>query len=144
MIKLSNDMVDRLLFCLLVIMVSSIMILIIIISDDFYIDINKNNLIRFGAMLFYLLCFIIGVLIASYNKIIDFCYKYKIIYRMKLFERLYIYKRDNDPVYGCKLYKEDGCSHVDGILCDYPNCSILNEYLNKNKEIEKINNCSIK
>ena len=76
MIKLSNDMVDRLLFCLLVIMVSSIMILIIIISDDFYIDINKNNLIRFGAMLFYLLCFIIGVLIASYNKIIDFCYKY--------------------------------------------------------------------
>lgn len=28
----------------------------------------------------------------------------------------------NDPVKKCTLYKEEGCSHVDGLLCDYPNC----------------------
>ena len=36
-----------------------------------------------------------------------------------------------DPVYSCDLYKEIGCSHVDGILCDYPKCSMLKEYKDK-------------
>ena len=36
-----------------------------------------------------------------------------------------------DPVYSCDLYKEIGCSHVDGILCDYPECSMLKEYKEK-------------
>ena len=34
----------------------------------------------------------------------------------------------NDPVKGCDVYKNVGCTHVDGFLCDYPNCSILKEY----------------
>lgn len=41
----------------------------------------------------------------------------------------------NDPVHNCKLYKEQGCSHVDGMLCDFPNCSMNNEYVKeKNNE----------
>ena len=35
----------------------------------------------------------------------------------------------NDPVRKCELYKKEGCSHVDGLLCDYHNCSMLKEYL---------------
>jgi len=34
-----------------------------------------------------------------------------------------------DPVVGCKLYKDDGCAHVDGYLCDFPDCQMLKEYL---------------
>jgi len=35
---------------------------------------------------------------------------------------------DDDPVEQCDLYKEKGCAHVDGLLCDYPNCSMNNEF----------------
>jgi hypothetical protein len=41
----------------------------------------------------------------------------------------------NDPVKGCDVYKDIGCTHVDGFLCDYPNCSILKGY----KMNERIN-----
>jgi hypothetical protein len=34
----------------------------------------------------------------------------------------------NDPVKHCSVYKEIGCAHVDGYLCDYPDCSILKDY----------------
>lgn len=27
-----------------------------------------------------------------------------------------------DPVYRCVLYKNHGCAHVDGLLCDFPKC----------------------
>ena len=36
--------------------------------------------------------------------------------------------RKNDPVKGCKLYKAEGCSHVDGLLCNFPKCSMQSEY----------------
>lgn len=42
-----------------------------------------------------------------------------------------IFDQSNDPVYSCDLYrdKEHGsCAHVDGPLCDFPNCSMLAEY----------------
>ena len=32
-----------------------------------------------------------------------------------------------DPVRSCNIYKTIGCSHVDGFLCDFPNCNILKE-----------------
>ena len=32
--------------------------------------------------------------------------------------------RKNDPVQFCEVYKEDGCSHVDGPLCDMRTCSL--------------------
>lgn len=34
-----------------------------------------------------------------------------------------------DPIKHCSLYKNLGCSHVDGLLCDFPNCSMLTNYL---------------
>lgn len=34
-----------------------------------------------------------------------------------------------DPVKHCPVYKNEGCSHVDGYLCDYPSCSIVKEYM---------------
>ena len=41
----------------------------------------------------------------------------------------------NDPVKGCDLYKNEGCCHVDGILCDYPKCSMLKEYIELHEEM---------
>lgn len=38
----------------------------------------------------------------------------------------------NDPVKKCELYKKEGCSHVDGILCDYPKCSMLEAFRKEN------------
>jgi hypothetical protein len=35
-----------------------------------------------------------------------------------------------DSVTCCKVYKEIGCSHVDGFLCNMNTCSILGEYKN--------------
>ena len=42
----------------------------------------------------------------------------------------------NDPVINCKVFKDLGCSHIDGMLCDFPECSINKEYL---REIEIFN-----
>ena len=33
-----------------------------------------------------------------------------------------------DPVKECELYQDEGCSHVDGFLCDVENCSELQDY----------------
>lgn len=35
---------------------------------------------------------------------------------------------DNDPVYKCKVYIDEGCAHVDGMLCDMNDCSTLEEF----------------
>ena len=43
----------------------------------------------------------------------------------------------NDPVKRCQLYKDKGCSHVDGYLCDFPNCSMNIEYINSKKKEEQ-------
>ena len=36
-----------------------------------------------------------------------------------------------DPVKHCDVYKEDGCSHVDGYLCDFEKCDIRLEWAQK-------------
>lgn len=36
-----------------------------------------------------------------------------------------------DPVKHCTLYKEEGCSHVDGMLCDFETYSMRVGYDNK-------------
>ena len=36
-----------------------------------------------------------------------------------------------DPVKHCTLYKEEGCAHVDGMLCDFNTCSMRVGYDNK-------------
>lgn len=43
-----------------------------------------------------------------------------------------IFDRSNDPVYSCDLYRDKdagSCAHVDGPLCDFPGCSMLEEYI---------------
>jgi hypothetical protein len=35
-----------------------------------------------------------------------------------------------DPVRYCNLYKQKGCSHVDGFLCDFNTCSMRIDYDN--------------
>ena len=42
-----------------------------------------------------------------------------------------------NPVKYCEVYKNEGCCHVDGLLCDYPNCSILEDYKSKENERTK-------
>ena len=36
--------------------------------------------------------------------------------------------RSNDPVYSCEVYNSQGCSHVDGFLCDMATCDILKKH----------------
>ena len=43
-----------------------------------------------------------------------------------------------DPVKHCTLYKEEGCSHVDGILCDFDTCSMRINYENKYTALVKL------
>ena len=45
----------------------------------------------------------------------------------------------NDPVHNCRLYKEQGCSYVDSMLCDFPNCSMNNEYVKEKEDESKSN-----
>lgn len=43
-----------------------------------------------------------------------------------------------DPVTDCNVYKEKGCCHVDGLLCDFKTCSMRIDYENKYKAILKL------
>lgn len=38
-----------------------------------------------------------------------------------------IFSRKNDPVYSCIVFKQSGCSHVDGMLCDFETCDMRKE-----------------
>jgi hypothetical protein len=47
-----------------------------------------------------------------------------------------IFDKSNDPVYNCEVYrdKENGsCAHVDGPLCDFPDCSLRKQYLEEKR-----------
>jgi hypothetical protein len=35
----------------------------------------------------------------------------------------------SDPVKHCEVYKNEGCIHVDGLLCNYPHCDIREQYV---------------
>ena len=50
---------------------------------------------------------------------------------MKLGKILKLLKsiKDDDPLYSCMVYKDLGCSHIDGFLCDFPDCSMNKKYL---------------
>lgn len=37
--------------------------------------------------------------------------------------------RDGDPVKHCEVYREIGCTHVDGYLCDMETCGIREKFL---------------
>jgi len=40
----------------------------------------------------------------------------------------------NDPIKDCQLYNDKGCSYIDGFLCNFPSCSMNEEYI---KNIKK-------
>ena len=52
-----------------------------------------------------------------------------VLKRIKKFFTDWKYIHQNDPVKKCELYKNEGCSHADGMLCDFPNCSMNNDYI---------------
>jgi hypothetical protein len=45
--------------------------------------------------------------------------------------------RNGDPVKHCEVYKEIGCAHVDGYLCDMGTCGIREKFLNGTLEYLK-------
>jgi hypothetical protein len=47
--------------------------------------------------------------------------------------------RSTDPVYNCPVFLNEGCAHVDGPLCDYPNCNIIKEYKSKTDIVNEYN-----
>lgn len=48
---------------------------------------------------------------------------------IKFIKRIYYRIKNLDPVLKCPVYKKEGCSHVDGPYCDFPDCPILHEYM---------------
>ena len=49
--------------------------------------------------------------------------------------------KNNDPVRYCEVFKHKGCSHVDGFLCDFPICNVLQDYrteLERSYKLKKI------
>lgn len=45
-----------------------------------------------------------------------------------------IFGRKDDPVRHCDVYKKEGCTHVDGMLCNMKTCDILINFREKNSE----------
>lgn len=43
---------------------------------------------------------------------------------------------EGDPLKNCALFKEKGCSHIDGMLCDFPNCEMNEKYIAEKKSQE--------
>ncbi len=39
-----------------------------------------------------------------------------------------MFESSSDPVKNCNLYKQIGCAHVDGYLCDMKTCSARKEF----------------
>ena len=50
--------------------------------------------------------------------------------------------KEDDPVYSCEFYLENGCSHVDGYLCKMSTCNILEEFKLRNS-LNKPKRCTI-
>lgn len=44
-------------------------------------------------------------------------------------KRLWWRWRNSDPVSKCPVYREEGCAHVDGMLCKFPDCHIYHEHM---------------
>lgn len=48
---------------------------------------------------------------------------------LKKIKRLWYRWRNSDPVKRCDVYLTEGCSHVDGMLCNFPDCDIYHKYM---------------
>ena len=52
--------------------------------------------------------------------------KLSVVGRLK---KAYYRWRNSDPVKKCPVYQKQGCSHVDGMLCKFPDCSTYRKYM---------------
>lgn len=52
---------------------------------------------------------------------------FKII--IKRIKRFFFRLKNSDPFYHCPVWKNEGCSHVDGLICNFPNCTTMHEYM---------------
>ena len=43
---------------------------------------------------------------------------------IKRIKKFFFKLKNNDPLFNCEYHKQCGCVHVDGPLCDFPNCDI--------------------
>lgn len=132
--KISNDNLSKIGMIVFVTMV-------LIINICIFLEVIFEKSVFIKIMVYYsFIVSILFLLLSLYNMIAKYItfdifsfFKKKIIF----FKRRFILRFKDDPVYACKVYRKEGCSHVDGILCDYPNCSILKEYLD-NKRYKNI------
>ena len=63
-------------------------------------------------------------------------YSVQVIDAMDDIEELYY--KGKDPVRHCEVYKEIGCSHVDGYLCNMSDCSIRRGYRNDQVHLHRL------
>lgn len=72
---------------------------------------------------------------------------------MKIFDKIKSFidtVNTQDPIKHCTLYKKEGCSFVDGPLCDYPYCQMNKKFISNIfkdlgiKKYGKTNNICIK
>lgn len=49
-------------------------------------------------------------------------------YFIEKLRRAYWHFLNSDPIRNCQVYKDEGCSLVDGPFCNFPKCSILYDY----------------
>ena len=52
----------------------------------------------------------------------------KIIGRIK---RFWYHLLNRDAVRNCPVFLNEGCAHVDGFLCDFPDCETFRKYVGK-------------
>lgn len=48
---------------------------------------------------------------------------------IKRIKRFFFRLKNKDPFYRCPVWKNENCSHVDGLICDFPNCTTMREYI---------------
>lgn len=93
----------------------------------------KKNFILYLAMIaciisFYFSIFAFIILYVCINVYVlkDWFVKYF----LKNFTTIYA----SDAVKHCALYKRNGCAHVDGILCNYEDCSMRLDFIKKHNK----------
>lgn len=138
--KISNDNLTKIGMFILVTM-------LLIINICIFLEVIFNKSVFIKIMVYYsFIVTIVFLILGVYNiiaKHITFGTFNFFKKKIRFFKRRFILRLKNDPVYACKVYRKEGCSHVDGILCDYPNCSILKEYLDNKRYKNRNNNITI-
>lgn len=56
---------------------------------------------------------------------------------LRIISELTIRLSKDDPVKNCEVHKEEGCTHVDGYLCEMETCDILENFRKKRSDPRK-------